>query len=219
MAVNIGTIGANATLQAIVTSVNNVVNAFATVAVTANTSANGSMTTGNAYVVGTLGASVLTTASLRGGTINSSTELPINSNVNLSNTSNFYCGNSLVNSSQITSDNINGKNYNFGNNLISIVFGNASVSNTAIDTFSKNSFRSVEYVLSIKSPTSNSFQSSKISVLNDGTNIYSTEYGQLYSNNVLGIFSTYMNANQVVLAFSPSSANVVINGLRTSITV
>ena len=103
--------------------------------------------------------------------------------------------------------------------MISTVFGNASVSITAIDTFSKNSFRSVEYDLSIKSPTSNSFQSSKISVLNDGTNIYSTEYGQLYSNNVLGIFSTYMNANQVVLAFSPSSANVVINGLRTSITV
>jgi len=219
MSVNVGTIGANATLQAIVTGVNNVVNAFATVAVTANTSANGSMTTGNAYVVGTFGSSILTTAQLRGGTINSSSDLSIVSNVNVSNTSKIYCGNTTANSTQLTADFVNGKNYNFGNNSISVVSGNSSAPNTAIDTFSITSFRSAEYVLSIKAPTSNSFQSSKISVLHDGTNVLSTEYGQLYSNGVLGIFNSYINGNQVVLAFSPASANVIIQGVRTSITV
>lgn len=219
MAVNVGTIGANATLQAIVTSVNNVSNAFATVAVTANTSPTGSTTTGNAYVVGTFGASILTTASLRGGTVDSSAELPIVSNVNLSNTSEFYCGNTVANSSQVTADVVYGKNYNFGNNAISVVSGNASASNSAIDTFLTTDFRSVEYFLSIKAPSSNSFQSSKISVLHNSQNVLSTEYGQLYSNGVLGVFSSYISESQVILTFTPTSANVIIDGLRTSITV
>jgi len=66
---------------------NEIVTALRTEIVTANSEANGSLTTGNAFVVGILGANTIVVPSaLRGGNVQSSNTLNITSNVVIGNT-------------------------------------------------------------------------------------------------------------------------------------
>jgi len=66
-------------------------------AVTANGTANGSLTTGNAYVNGIFSALTLATPTLRGGNVQSSANLVVSSNVSVGNsTANVFIGNGAV---------------------------------------------------------------------------------------------------------------------------
>jgi len=66
---------------------NEIVTSLRTEIVTANSEANGSLTTGNAFVIGILGANtVVVPTALRGGNVQSSNTLNITSNVVVSNT-------------------------------------------------------------------------------------------------------------------------------------
>lgn len=71
---------ANDTWQALVDKLNGVINTVANSVVTANTNANGATTTGNVFIIGTAGATVLVANTLRGGNVQSSANLTVSSN-------------------------------------------------------------------------------------------------------------------------------------------
>lgn len=92
------------TFASFVTKVNNVINAVQTEVMTANGNANGSVTSGNAYVNGIVYAQTLCTdTALRGGNVQTSGVLPITSNVSVGNsTANVQLGFGTVNVGSIS---------------------------------------------------------------------------------------------------------------------
>jgi hypothetical protein len=92
-----------------------------------------------------------------------------------------------------------------------------------IDNFTLGSYRTSEYVYSIKNDSANAYQSGRLIVLNDGTAGHIEEYGVAYSNasmGLLGAFSTGANDTHILLNFTPSSSlSYTIKGLRTAIPV
>lgn len=90
-----------------------------------------------------------------------------------------------------------------------------------IDSFTLGSYRTSEYVYSIKNDTANAYQAGRLLLLNDGTGGHIEEYGVTYSNaslGLLGAFSTGANDTHILLQFTPSSSlSYTIKGLRTGI--
>jgi len=132
------------TFQTLVNKLNEVANLASNTMVTANTNANGSVTTGNAYGNGIFAyATVGVVTALRGGNVQSSAELPITSNVYVQ-SSHVKVGNSTANvtanSTQLTFSTgaIFGQSiYQIGNstvnavaNTTAIVLANSTVSFT-----------------------------------------------------------------------------------------
>jgi hypothetical protein len=78
------------------TTTNQMANLMSTAVVTANSNANGSLTTGNAHVNGIMSSVTMATTTLRGGNVQSSGLLTISTNVQVSDTQ-IILGNSTVN--------------------------------------------------------------------------------------------------------------------------
>jgi hypothetical protein len=224
---------ANNTMTSLVALANSIVGVLATTVVTANGSANGALTTGNGYVSGIFGSSVLTTGLLRGGTIQTPATLVIGSNTFI-NVSTLSVGNSTVNTT-VNGTNITVQTANVsGNAQVSyfnqsyLAFANANVSvieytnsNTNIqtlDTFPLTTYRTADYVIQVKDNVANNFQSSKITLIHDGSNPYYTEYALLYSNNVIATYSLTSNATTMILQVTPASSNSSFRLLRTTLT-
>lgn len=219
MSVNLTPINpSNSTVENVVQAVNAIINVIATVVVTANAAANGSSTTGNGYVVGTFGASTLVGGNIRGGSVNAASNLAVISNVVINSSSSIFNGNSVVNSTALSADNLKSPAHFIGNNeLVPVNWTTTGTALQNVDSFLLADFRSVEYTLSIKDNSANGFQMTKILVTHTGDAAYSTEYGTIFSNASLGVFGTSINSTAVVLNFTPLSTNTTINGLRTSL--
>jgi hypothetical protein len=88
------------TWAGLITKINYVLSDISTVVLTTDTTTNGAITTGNAYVNGFFGANTLTVlTALRGGTGSTSAPLTIDSNLSMSASYSWYIGNSTVNTS------------------------------------------------------------------------------------------------------------------------
>lgn len=330
------------TFQIFIDKTNSIISLVGTEVVTANNSANGAVTTGNTYLNGILHAVTLTTTSLRGGNVSTSSPLNISSNVIFDSTFSLNFTSSVVNNSilrignttvntfanatniivndidatianvtsstieilttnsvlvkndisvgnssinvavlsnsisvsnsilsslllsnsffvgnSVTSSKINSSSVAVGNssfyttvNSSSVTISNTSgtffidasptVSNSEyntrfkfftattsgnssqlIDSFEKNQYRTVEYVVSIRDNNANAFMSSKILCSHDdnSTDAYLTEYATMISNSTLGIFSAISNATHVLLNFTPTSTNTSVSFGRISLNV
>lgn len=78
-----------------------------------------------------------------------------------------------------------------------------------IDSFAIATYRTIEYVYSIKHDTANAYQSGKLIVLNDGTAGHLEEFGVAFSNTsagILGSFNTDANATHILVTFTPGAA-------------
>lgn len=84
---------------------NEVINAFSSEIMTANSLANGATTTGNAYLIGTFAGTILAGGSLRGGNVQTSNTLNVSSNVLIQTGNTLSLGNSVSNVS-LTHSNI-----------------------------------------------------------------------------------------------------------------
>lgn len=224
---------ANNTMGSLIALANSIVSVLATTAVTANGSANGALTTGNGYVSGIFGSSVLVTGLLRGGTVQTPATLLIGSNTFI-NTSVLTVGNSTVNASMngtnitVQTANVTGnaqvayfnQSYlGFANANVSVIeYTNSNTNIQSLDTFPLSAYRSVEYFIQVKDSVANNFQSSKISLLHDGTNPYFTEYALLTSNSVIATYSLSTNSTTMILSVTPASTNSSFRVLRTALT-
>lgn len=88
-----------------------------------------------------------------------------------------------------------------------------------IDSFSKTLYRSAEYTLSISDVASNSYQISKAIAIH-ATNIADiNEYGVIYTNSQLGVFTASTNTTSVIVSFTPTVASTTITGSKKLYTI
>jgi len=97
-------------------------------------------------------------------------------------------------------------------------FTSSNTGTNIIDTFAITDFRAADYFISIKDNTANGYQSTRLMILHDGTNEYITEYGMLYTNAQLGIFSVTSNTTYILLNYTSTvSTNSALTGHKTMI--
>ena len=95
-------------------------------------------------------------------------------------------------------------------------------SSTTIDTFSKSAYSTAEYTIQMQQGTG--YRSSKLFVVNDGTNVSSTEYAILHSGSVqipATLSSAISGSNVVISAIvtNAGSSNVGVKAYRMAVTV
>lgn len=219
----------NNSINTLVALVNAIVQVLSSDCVTANGSANGGLTIGNAYVSGIFGGSVMVGGQFRGGNVQSSANLVVVSNVSVQNSGALFVGaNSVVNSTTVAAP-----TGQFGNATItkltqnSISFANATIADSelinvaagsaVLDSFSLTSGRTAEYVIQSVDNAANNFQSEKVLVTHDGINAYSTRYALLVTNNVVATFGASVNSTSLILTATTSSANATVRAVRTSL--
>ena len=77
-----------------------------------------------------------------------------------------------------------------------------------VDSWSVSSVAAAEYKMHLKATNSNNYTFSKISLLHDNGNAYTTEYAMVISNNQVATVSANINAGIVRLYVSPLSSGV-----------
>ena len=94
----------------------------------------------------------------------------------------------------------------------------SSVSETVVDSWGTGDYRSAKYVVQMTNNANNSYQTSEVMVLHDGSDTYMTEYGVVKSLNTLGSIDSDINSGSVRLKVTPINSNTTIKVVRTSIT-
>ena len=100
--------------------------------------------------------------------------------------------------------------------------GNALTSTSTfqqvVDSWSTGSFRTVWYMLQVTNTVTNSYQASQIMLLQDGTDVWLTEYADINTNGALGLWEADIATGMVELLFTPaSSQNMIIKVVRTAL--
>jgi hypothetical protein len=142
-------------------------------------------------------------AAIIGGT---NSAIQINSNMNFGGDANKLSFD-LVNSTLVCSNNITSNVFQLSQSVILASGQKAFVSSAGpdtIDSFAISTFRSVDYVYSIKNNSANAYQAGKLLVLSDGTNASLAEYAINYSNSLLGTFDVSSNSTHILLQFTPT---------------
>lgn len=92
-------------------------------------------------------------------------------------------------------------------------------SQQAVDAFAVATYRSADYVISIKDNNDNAYHVSRILVIHHGGDAFMTEYGTMFTNTSLGTFATDIDTGNVRLLFTPTSSNTTLKIARTTIAV
>ena len=111
-----------------------------------------------------------------------------------------------------------------------ILSGNAAATgNTAttsgsvqitVDSFPIATYRTAQYIVQITDNTNSYYHSAQIMLIHDGTNVYKTEYNEIYSNSMLGTFDATITTGVLSLLFTPSAAtNKTLRMIRNTINV
>jgi hypothetical protein len=123
----------------------------------------------------------------------------------------------------LTVNNVTTNNYIYPQSILSTAFAFANVTSTGpdqIDSFVMATYRSANYYYSIKNDGANGYQSGMLMILNDDTAASLEEFGVVYSNTLLGAFSTSANATHILVRFTPaSSLSYTIKAQKTLIPV
>lgn len=217
------------TFLILITRVNECINAISTVVVTANTNANGSITTGNSFVVGIFGSNTMVATTLRGGNVQSSANLAITSNVSFSgvnynftnNTVAIQAGNTSINTTSVSTNSASiSNNINLGNNRIGYFTNTINTTSTVeLDNFLLSEYRAADYFISIKDNNANNYHSSRLMALHDGTTATFTEFAVLYTNTHLVTFSVSANTTHFLLNYTSVSANTTVKLTKNLISV
>lgn len=224
---------------------NKIANLLSTVVVTANASVNGASTSGNGFVNGIFGANVVTVYNvLRGGNVQSATDLVIGSNVSTNNT--ITVGNSSVNvviqstSIKLLNDTANltltiptanqvasGDYYLNANGSYAqidipenapVVATTSGLTAALVDSFEVSTTRAVSYITNVQNNLANQHSMSHLNVLYNGnTSPLYTEFGVMLSNGSIGEFSANANASHVRVFFTPTSSNTTVQLIKTSV--
>ena len=178
---------------------------------TVNSSINSSSITIGSSIVNSsafsIGNSIVNSSSITIGSsiINSTSVSLSNSTSNISIT--------IPTSSQISNGvfylNANGS-WSAAGGLLSQAVSTTGTSIQNIDSFSTSTYRTAEYLISVKDNVANNYYSSKLIVMHDGGNAYITEYGVIISNTSLGTFSANIISSNVCLQFTPVSSNTTV---------
>jgi len=87
-----------------------------------------------------------------------------------------------------------------------------------VDTWPISAYRTAQYLIQITDTTNTKYQAAQVMLIHDDTDVFITEYGDIYSNGSLGEFEADISAGYVQLYFTPiSSATMIIKSVRTTI--
>lgn len=93
----------------------------------------------------------------------------------------------------------------------------ATTANQVLSSFGAAGYRSAKFLVQITSGSA--YQATEITLIHDGTNVYKSEYGQVFSGAVLATFDADINSGNVRLLTTPTNAVTVYKGLATQILV
>jgi hypothetical protein len=228
------------TFQILVDKTNEIIEIVNAYAITAN-SGTPDITSGNAFVNGYFGSNNLLVQSLSGGDFSSSSNLVITTNVSINSASVLVLGNTSVNSSSLSTLSVvigNSTVNSVSNSTVlrissvepntvilehsqhtSNTFTTTGLSQQTVDQFATATFRSAEYLVSVKDNNANGYQTSKMIMVHDGTTALVTEYSVLVTNASLGVFAADVSGANVRLLFTPVSSNTSVKFIRELIEV
>ncbi len=95
----------------------------------------------------------------------------------------------------------------YGNaaDISSITFTTSGTSLQTIDTVNTAIYRSASYIITVKDNNANAYQTSMINMLYDGSTSSICEFGLIYSNTNIAIFSGTANSTSMSLQVTPTS--------------
>jgi hypothetical protein len=190
------------TYYVLVGRVNDLVS-FANNTVSLLSTSSGDMSVGNGFVTGILGANTLTASVIRGGNVNSVGVL------------NFGTNTSIGNSSVKIYTTRNDIEQTYASNVVT-----TSTSAQILDSFAVSDFRSAKYLITMTNTDNAGYhQTTEIMLLQDGTNVYMTEYATLSSATTLGVLNANIASGSVRLYITPSYNNNNIKFQRTLLVV
>jgi len=104
---------------------------------------------------------------------------------------------------------INDPQYQFTTDTVTF----ATTTQGAIDTFNLSTYDSAKYIVQAK--ITGEIHASEILVMHDGTDVFVTEYGTMWSGSAsLGTFTADINSGNVRLLFTPANANTTVKFKR-----
>jgi len=89
--------------------------------------------------------------------------------------------------------------------------------NQVIDTFLASSYSTAKYLCQVK--ISGSIHVTEVTIMHDGTDVYITEYGTMFSGSSLGTFTADLSSGTIRLLFSPANINTTVKARRVLIGV
>ena len=93
----------------------------------------------------------------------------------------------------------------------------ATTANQVADSFQTASYRTAKYLVQMTAGTD--YHSTEILLIHDGTTVYMTEYGTIFTNASLGTFDGDISAGLVRLLVTPANINTTVKIQRLSVTV
>jgi hypothetical protein len=89
-----------------------------------------------------------------------------------------------------------------------------------VDSWLTATYRTAWYIVQVTDNTNNYYHSCQIMLIHDGTNVYKSEYNEVYSNSLLGTFDATITGGVLSLLFTPGAAtNKTLRMTRTTINV
>ncbi len=92
-----------------------------------------------------------------------------------------------------------------------------TTANNVVDTFSKTLIRSAKYTVQITSGSD--YHVTEVLLLHDGSDVFITEYGTVYTNVSLGNVTAAINSANVELLVAPTNASSVVKTKRITVEV
>jgi len=93
----------------------------------------------------------------------------------------------------------------------------ATTADQIVDTFSAVNYRTAKYLISMSHATLG-YHATEVLVIHDGTDVYMTEYGTLFTQASLGTFSGSIVSGMVRLTVTPINTNTTVKLQRITVT-
>lgn len=105
------------------------------------------------------------------------------------------------------------------NDVLAPIAASLSTTNQQlVDKFDLNDYRSVKYFVQMTNGTD--YHVTEVVIMHDGTDVYISEYGTMYTTSSLGTVTADINSNFVRLLVTPSNSTTTsVKGHRTLVTV
>lgn len=209
MAVALNTVNVNAdTFDNLITKLNLALTAISTQVVTANSNANGSVTTGNTFINGIVFANTLSTSSLRGGNVQSSANLAIGSNTVITGFASVSQHLLVTTYLTVGTFTVNTTAFSVGNSTVNTSINSTTIVTTDIDTTIANVVSGTIEILS-----SNTIAANAVTVGNVAISTSLMSIGNSTVNTVVNstAFAVANGSGTFVVAFGDSVSNTQLN--------
>ena len=85
------------------------------------------------------------------------------------------------------------------------------------DAFPATTYRTAKYLVQMS--TSTAFHSTEVLLIHDGTTVYMTEFGTIYSGSSLGTIDGDIVGGEVRLLVSPANVDTTVKAQRLTVAV